>query len=255
MGFFLDCLQILLQQINFNELKINYILIFVALTTLCNAQGSKIWSGKVVSEITELQDIFILNKKNNLSTTTKYGGYFEIKAAVGDTLQFSSVQFKGVTIVLKRQDVETDLVFVKMEALVTQLEAVQINQYNYLNAVSLGILQKPAKQYTVAERRMNSASGSPIEGLFNLLSGEKKVFKQNLEIERKEMAVEKIGFAFYEKYFVETLKIPQENIKGFQYYCAEDSEFCKVLKDKNKTMTKFLLVDLARNYLILQKQN
>ena len=73
---------------------------------------------KVVSEISQLEDIFVLNKKNLSTTTTKKSGYFQIKGSVGDTLQFSSVQFKGVTIVLKRQNVETDLVFVKMESLI-----------------------------------------------------------------------------------------------------------------------------------------
>jgi hypothetical protein len=30
---------------------------------------------------------------------------------------------------------------------------------------------------------------------------------------------------YEEKYYVETLKIPQDYIKGFQYYCIEDYEF------------------------------
>lgn len=238
-----------------NYLKFTLLKLFFIIALVSNAQISKIWNGKVVSEITELDDIFILNKQNKLSTLTKKGGYFEIKGAVGDTLLFSSVQFKGVQFILKNQNLETDLFFVKMEALVTQLEAVEINKYKNVNALSLGILQKPATHYTVAERRIRADSGSPIEGLFNLLSGRKEQQKRDLEIERRVQSVEKIDFLFDEKYFVETLKIPQQNVKGFQYYCAEDVNFRKVLKEKNKTMTKFLLVDLARNYLSLQKQN
>ncbi len=238
-------------------MKTNYLkfILFFFIFNFGNAQISKILNGKVVSEITELEDIFVLNKNNHLSTSTKKGGYFEIKSRVGDTLQFSSVQFKGVKIILKKQDLETDLILIKMEALVTQLEAVEINRYDYLNAVSLGILLKPAKHYTVAERRMNAASGSPIEGLYNLISGENEQLKKNLLVEKKELAIEKIDYIFDEKYFIQTLKIPQEQVKGFKFYCAEDADFRKVLKDKNKTMTKFLLVDLARNYLSLLKQN
>lgn len=238
-----------------NYLKFILLFLFIFIFNYGNAQTSKIWKGKVDSEITELEDIFVLNKNNHLSTSTKKGGYFEIKSTLGDTLQFSSVQFIGVQIVLKKEIFETELVLVKMESKVTQLEAVEINQYDYLNAVSLGILMKPAKHYTVAERRINAASGSPIEGLYNLISGQKQQLRENLEIEKKEMAVEKIDFLFDERYFTETLKIPKNCVKGFQYYCAEDVEFRKILKDKNKTMTKFILVDLARNYLNLQNQN
>ena len=80
------------------------------------------------------------------------------------------------------------------------------------------------------------------------------MLKKELVIERKETALEKIESLLEPKYFIETLKIPAEYVKGFEYYCVDDSKFNLVLKSKNKTMAKFLLIDLARNYLELQKQ-
>ena len=53
---------------------------------------------------------------------------------------------------------------------------------------------------------------------------------------------------FQDKYYTKTLKIPEELIKGFQYYCVEDSEFVKSLNQKNKTMSMFLMANLASVY-------
>ncbi len=66
MGFFSDYNKILLQTIKIIYLKPNYFFIFIEITSLLDAQISKIWFGKVVSEITELLDIFVLNKRNTI---------------------------------------------------------------------------------------------------------------------------------------------------------------------------------------------
>ena len=219
-------------------------------------QFSKNWHGKIISDTSNLEGIYVLNSVNKNATTTDKGGYFSINGTIGDSLVLSGFQFKTIKIALSQQNYTKELFFVKIESTVTYLEEVTINQYKNINALSLGILQKPAKQYTPAERRLFTAtSGGGIDGLLNLISGRTKMLKKGIEIEKKEMALEKIEHLFDEKYFIETLKIPQTKVKGFEYYCVEDAKFNSVLKSKNKTLAKFLLVDLARNYLLLQKEN
>lgn len=258
MAHFLELQQILLQ-LNTNQinLKILYFLVFTLLfTSTVFGQFSKNWRGKIISDATDLEGIYVLNSKNKEATTTEKGGYFSINGTIGDSLVLSGLQLKSVKIALTQQNFTKELFFVKMESIVTFLEEVKINQYQNINALALGILQKPAKQYTPAERRLFTAtSGGGIDGLLNLISGRTKMLKRGIEIEKKEMALEKIENLFDEKYFIETLKIPQEKVKGFEYYCVEDAKFNLVLKSKNKTMAKFLLIDLARNYLLLQKEN
>ncbi len=43
-------------------------------------------------------------------------------------------------------------------------------------------------------------------------------------------------------YFVKTLKIPEEYIKGFQYYLIENTSFVRVLNTNNNGSTTFLMV-------------
>ena len=58
----------------------------------------------------------------------------------------------------------------------------------------------------------------------------------------------KLENLFEDKYYIEKLKIPEEFIKGFQYYCIEDVDFSRSLKEKNKTMSMFLIVGLASEF-------
>ena len=238
-------------------MKKTYLLFLILLqTATALGQFSKTWRGKVVSDTADIEGIYVFNLKNKQATTTQKGGYFLIEGTIGDTLTLSGFQLKATKIALTQQNYTKELFFVKMEALVSYLDEVKINQYQNINALSLGILQKPAKEYTVAERRLFTAtSGGGIDGLLNLISGRTKMLKKGIEVEKKEMALEKIDNLFDEKYFIETLKIPADKIKGFEYYCLEDAKFNSVLRSKNKTMVKFLLIDLARNFLILQKEH
>ena len=239
------------------QLKKIYFLLFIALSTVTAlGQFSKTWRGKVLLNTAVSEGIYVFNLKNKQATTTQKGGYFIIEGTIGDTLVLSGFKIKAIKIALTQQNYTKELFFVKMDEQITYLEEVKINQYQNINSLSLGILQKPAKQYTLAERRLFTAtSGGGIDGLLNLISGRTKMLKKGIGIEKKEMAIEKIENLFDEKYFVETLKIPKEKIKGFEYYCVEDAKFNAVLRSKNKTMTKFLLIDLARDFLILQKEN
>ena len=50
------------------------------------------------------------------------------------------------------------------------------------------------------------------------------------------------------EHFVERLKIPEEYVKGFEYYAVENDKFTTILNSKNKTSTEFLLGELAVKY-------
>ena len=91
-----------------------------------------------------------------------------------------------------------------------------------------------------------------LDPIINWISGRTKRLKQEVNVEQKELALQKINYLFDETYFTTALKVPEDKLEGFLYYIVEDAEFIKALSAKNKTMTKFLLVDLSKKYLKLQ---
>ena len=222
----------------------------------------KILKGKIISNAIDLEGIYVVNIKRDVSTSTEKGGYFNIQAKVGDTLMFSALQFEGKKVVLIENDFSSNLFFVKLETMVNLLEEVNIIRYNHINAVSLGIIPAGQKHYTPAERKVRAAGtlhwysplliplgGMSVDGMINSISGKTAMLKKEVEVEKKEFVLQKIESMFERDFFIEKLKIPSEYVNGFWYYAAEDKKFVNALKDKNKAMATFVLGGLATQYL------
>ena len=235
-------------------------IIFTLLPAAILAQVSPgVLKGKVSAELNSLEGIYIINLKTQKSTVTESGGYFSIPVTAGDSLMLSSIQFKALRIVISQEDIQKDLFFVKMQPLITQLDEVKIFKYNNINAVALGIIPKGQKSYTPAGRKLRTATGldmqiglnasMTIDPLLNLLSGRTAMLLKEFEVEKKEFLLRQIENLFENEFFINKLKIPQEYIKGFQYYIVENNRFVAALNDKNKTMATFLIGALATKYL------
>lgn len=223
-------------------------------------------NGKITSDSPDLEGIYIANLKTDVATVSEKNGYFSINASVGDTLLFSAVQFVGIKIKLKQEDFAKEVFFVKLESMITALDEVKVQQYKNINSVSLGLVSKNQRQYTPAERKLKAAGelhwysplliplgGMSVDGLLNAISGRTTQLKKELIIERKELLLKKIETVFEDNFFTETLKIPAENVKGFQYYIVDDERFVEALNSKNKTMATFLMGELAVKYKELIK--
>ncbi len=221
-------------------------------------------NGKVTSTFSDLEGIYLINNRSKENTLTEYGGYFSIEAAVGDTLVFSSVQFKAAKVVLTEADFNKELFFVKLYPIVRFLDEVRINEYKNINAVSLGIISPFTKHYTPAERKLYTATGGgtnqfglntivSTDALINAISGRTAMLKKEVVVEKKELLIHKIENWFETKYFIQKLNIPEEYVKGFIYYLVEDTKFTQAMKSKNKTMATFIMNELAVKYNQLLK--
>jgi hypothetical protein len=221
--------------------------------------------GKITSQIKELNNVYVANLRSESTTMTDNNSSFSMFVKVGDTLQFSGLQIVTKKSVITENDITKQLYVVSLEAKVNLLDEVEIKKYRNINAVSLGILQRPAKVYTPAERRLKTASdldptasvglmagGSiGLDPILNAISGRTAMLKKELKIEKKEYLLKKIEYMFKEEYFLENLKIPKEYLRGFWYYAVEDQKLEEALNAKKKMMARFIFSDLATKYLEL----
>ncbi len=204
--------------------------------------------GLVKSINADLEGIYVINLKTEKQTITDAQGNFSLMLKVGDSLLFSYYKCEPEKRVVSLDNLKGLPFFYKKTPIITQLDEVVIKQYKNINAVDLGIVKAGIKSYTPAERRLKTASASVIDGLVNTLSGRKKMLKQELEVEKKELAIQALENYFSKKFIVETLQIDSSYIKGFQFYVAENPRFRTVLASKNKTEIEFLLVQLSKTY-------
>ncbi|GGE96949.1 hypothetical protein GCM10011518_02820 [Flavobacterium limi] len=218
--------------------------------------------GKIVSNTIDLEGVYVINAQTEVMATTAADGSFSIMAKIGDTLVFSSIQFKENRIVLTKENF-SDLNFsVKLSLLTHQLQEVIIKRYDNINAVALGIIPSGQKTYTEAERKLHTATalnptanagtmaGGSVSAdpLLNFFSGRTAMLKKEVAVEKKEFFMKLLEKMFPVDHFVDRLKIPLEYVKGFEYYAVENESFTKILNSKNKTSTEFLLGELAVKY-------
>jgi hypothetical protein len=244
-------------------LKISFLLF--SMISLAQTNPEKILNGKVIADYGDLNGIYVINLNPEASgqkvSITEKGGFFNFPASVGDTLMFSSINYKGLKIKLKEEDLQKSLFFVKLHPIMNQLKEVVIVKFKHINAQDMGIIPRGQKTFTPAERKLNTASNPYMAfksglsfsayPLLNALSGRTAMLEKIVEVEKKEISIAKTEDLFDENYFVEKLKIPLEFIKGFQFFIVEDEGYSKAIKAKNKTLAQFRMGELALNYLDL----
>lgn len=222
----------------------------------------KLIHGKIVSNGNYVEGINIVNLVNEKSAVSDTEGNFYILAKAEDLLVMSAINFEYKRKMISESDLDLKILKIEMVPKVGQIEEVVITKYKSINAVDLGILSKPAKQYTPAERKVKTATDLNLklgfgvifsfDPIINALSGRTKLLKNNLSIEQKEKLLEKLNDQFSEEYFSQTLKISPENILGFQYLAIEDAQLIDAIEVKNKTMSSLRLIQLSEIYKKLQ---
>jgi hypothetical protein len=222
----------------------------------------KIINGQVTtSSISPLEGINVTNTNSKIMVVTDQYGHFSISANEGDILSFSAINYEVLRKIINRQEFAIGSIAVDLTPRNIELKEVIVNQNSKISAENLGIIPKDQVKLTTAERRLQTAGdfkpihllgllgGSlAVDPILNAISGRTKMLKKDLAVERKEFLMVKLENLFDDKYYIEKLKIPEDFIKGFQYYCIESPDFVKSLKEKNKTMCMILIVGLASEF-------
>ncbi|SHF95727.1 CarboxypepD_reg-like domain-containing protein [Flavobacterium johnsoniae] len=235
------------------ENNIFYIALFLFFAQLSFGQkaSSKEISGQIFEKSTSVTSVNIINNDTQVSTVSDNDGRFSIVVKEGDVLVFSAVNLEPLKRRISAEDMNLSLLVIKMEAKEIELKEVVVNDNYGITAENLGIVPRGQKTYTPAERKVYTATSTSVDKILNGISGRTAMLKKEVNVEKKEALFRKIEYLFDENYYTERLKIPIDDIKGFQLYCVDDADFAVSLNTKNKTMSMFLITDLARKYLII----
>jgi len=213
--------------------------------------ASKEIMGQIVEKTTSIDGVNIINNTTQVSTVSDSNGMFSIPGKEGDVLVFSSVNLEPFKHRITAEDLTVSSILIRMTAKEIELKEVVVNENANITAENLGIIPYGQKKYTPAERKVYTATSTSVDKLLNMMSGRTTMLKKEVNVEKKEALFRKIEYLFEENYYTDRLKIPVDDIKGFQLYCVDDAEFAVSLDTKNKTMSMFLITDLARRYLII----
>jgi hypothetical protein len=211
------------------------------------SQEDKPVHGKIIVKNAMVEGVHIVNLVNEKEAVTNANGEFTIAAKPNDVLVFSAVHLDFMRKIIEDSDYASGYFTVEMTSKINQLDEVEINNTR-IDAVALGILSKPAKHYTPAERKLFTAQSGKLDELLNLLSGRTKMLKNDVQTEKKELLLHKLDGMYEDDFYIEKLCIEKEDINGFLFYVVEDKKFAEALNAKNKPLTTFLIVSLAEKY-------
>lgn len=225
------------------------LLFFSTFSLWSQDRNEKLLQGIIAADDALLSGIDVVNLGNEKVTVTNSKGEFSILAKAEDILVFSSKSLEMRRLLIDEDDLKSGTITVNMYPKINELNEVIVKK-NPIEGVSIIPGQK---QYTPAERKLHTATSGLLDAPISWMSGRTAMLKKEVVVERKERLLDKIGILYEDKYYIETLKVPEIYIDDFQRYIIEDKDFTAALKVKNRTMMLFLISKLAVNYNAIPK--
>ena len=214
----------------------------------CQNQDRKEIHGVIRVDSTLVEGVNIINEVTEKTTSSDKNGNFTLFLKEGDLLVFSAVNLVTLRKKIVHTDLEKAVLIVQLQTENFPLKEVVVKENSTITAENLGIIPYGQKKYTVAERRLYTARSGLLDRPFNWMSGRTTMLKKELVVSEKEQLIAKLEYLFEESFYIETLKIKKDYIRDFQLYCIENNDFVSSLKSKNKSLSKFYILSLAKNY-------
>ncbi|MDO6760314.1 hypothetical protein Q4566_08905 [Tamlana sp. 2_MG-2023] len=202
--------------------------------------------GKIKSD-GNIENIHVINKTQQLFTTTNVRGEFTMTVKLNDTLMFSSIQHKPQEQVVSEVIFKNKIIVIHLESEINELEEVVLGKVltgNLMSDISnttgevpinfydVGIPGYTGKPATKSERLLDASRGGlkPVT-LINAISGHTRELKAHVEMERKSELLRKVKLRFSETFF-ELYNLPEDKRNDFFYFCEEDDNFEEACQDK-----------------------
>lgn len=206
--------------------------------------------GRIIADSLEGFAINIVNFTKEIGATNDSNGFFEIPAAVNDSIIFSSVQYEVISIIVSKNDIDTADFNIRLTPVVRELDQVHVSDISlsgsmdkdieditimpFVNNKTLGLPYKDRIQPTQTERRIYTAKSGIIDLPINYLNGTLKRLKRMKALEDLDILIKKGTTTFNTSLFVDGIGIPESLITDFMYYCAEDKYFKGLLENSKK---------------------
>ncbi|WP_103867193.1 hypothetical protein [Aquimarina sp. I32.4] len=217
---------------------------------------SELLKGKIVADSLQGYAINIVNFTKEIGATNEDNGFFEISASIGDSVVFSSVQYQTKTIIVVQNHLQEEINTIVLHPRVQKLEEVKVSTIELTGNIDrdigaveldpfvdnqvLGLPFSDKPQPTVAERRIYTARSGILDLPINYLSGKLKKLKRIKALEDLDAVVQRGEITFNTTFFVDELKLPEDLITDFMYYCAKDEYFVDLLENsKRLTLVEF----------------
>lgn len=233
-----------------NKLGILVVCLFCQIV-LGQNNSRKSLHGQVVNGSLAIESGYVMNINANVRTFIGSGGLFDIMAKPKDTLLFTGMAFQSKKIVLTEKDCAEVLFSVPLNLVSNELKAVLVHKD--LKVKSLGGGSQKYVDMQFEDDQQSTAKNTAMYSdqtikygtdFVRIFKDVKKLLSKNAEV--KEETISDMAFVEYARsnfktdFFVNTLRLQEDEIDLFLMYCSNDPESKRHLKPEEK----FELMDL-----------
>lgn len=236
-------------------MKTKFFFLLLLISQISFSQSKdKLMKGKINTLQLAPDGVEVINMRTHQVLRTNAVGEFSMYASIRDVIIFSNFNFEDAKKIITLKDFNAGIFSVNMIPKITQLDEVLVKKDEKLVRSSFW---DDAKQFTVAERRLETAAkpfrlnqGLEIsnDAIVNALTGKSKRLRKELAVEKKESYLEQIDDLYPEDYYTDTLGIEKDYIAGFKYFVVEDAAFIKNLNANNKKELEYTIIELSQEY-------
>ncbi|MGY5848881.1 hypothetical protein [Salegentibacter sp. F14] len=189
--------------------------------------------------------VHIINISSEKGTLSEETGAFALTAEPGDSIVFSSVQYKNVSLVIKSEMLD-EVFEIALENELHELMEVQVHKLSgnlkrdiknlkTFDRKDFGIPYSSKKPPDIVARKIMglSSPSDPVGLIYGALSGEKRKLKQARENQKKVKQILDARKLFSEEFYQNELGLEETEVMNFLYYCAENPGFLKLFNRKD----------------------
>lgn len=235
------------------------LLLFLFLITTASifAQERTLLRGQVLYRNVNVVNQNVINTTAETATITNEDGAFEIMVAIGDQLAFTAVNYQLKTVIITQEILDKGRLVVEVKEKVTELDEVVVTPENQEAYIKLQeerfkeFYYEPDKSTGIRNVALSQQERF-LENGINFVNIFKAIFKSKKKetVKKEPLKLSKMLRQVYDdEFFVVDLRIPQDKIDAFLYFCDNKLPEESLLKKDAEFMLIDFLVSQSKEFL------
>lgn len=218
--------------------------------------GRRLIYGHVLYKNVDVANEYVINSTSEEATVTDEDGEFAIRVKEGDELVFTAVNYQYQLVEITPEILAKNRIIVSVNEKITELDEVVVtpeNEERYLQVKNEEFkeVEYEIDRTTEVENIALSRTDRGMQDGLNFVNIFKAIFKSKPDntVEAPKLQVSEVLRRVYDdRFFVEDLKLQQNQIEAFLTYCDEQLPARSLLRKENEFQLIDSLVNLSKSF-------
>ncbi|MBQ4916129.1 hypothetical protein J8L85_16870 [Maribacter sp. MMG018] len=232
-------------------------IIFVVSFSFAQEDGRRLLKGQVLYQNVSVANEYVINSTTEEATITNDAGEFTIAVKVGDQLVFTAVNYQYEIVDITQEILDRNRLVVSVDEKVTELDEVVVTPADKERFLQLKNEEFKEYEYeidrsTEVENIAQSQTERGMKDGLNFVNIFRAIFKAQPQVADEQapklQVSEVLRKVYDDRFFMEDLQLPKEQIEPFLSYCDKRLPARSLLKKENEFQLIDSLVNLSKSF-------